>query len=110
LWSVFQTKGAVEMLLHGLVAKAAPTVVTGVVGVAAYQAVRRGVAKFPLRAATVTVTAWGMRVAREAERKAQQSTEQARLTAADVIAEAKERIGEDVTPLVVVDSGNNDAH
>jgi hypothetical protein len=27
-----------------------------------------------------------------------------------VIAEAKERIGEDVTPLVVVDSGNNDAH
>jgi Protein of unknown function (DUF1490) len=97
------------MVLHGLVAKAAPTVVTGAVGVAAYQAVRKAVAKFPLRAATVTVTAWGMRVAREAERKAQQSTEQARLTAADVIAEAKERIGEDVTPLVVVDSGNNDA-
>ena len=51
-----------------------------------------------------------MRFAREAERKAQQSAEQARLTAADVIAEAKERIGEDVTPLVVVDSDNNDAH
>ncbi|HUB53653.1 MAG TPA: DUF1490 family protein [Mycobacterium sp.] len=98
------------MLWHGLVAKAAPTVVTGAVGVAAYQAVRKGVAKFPLRAATVTVTAWGMRVAREAERKAQQGSEQARLTAADVIAEAKERLGEDVTPLVVVDSGNNDAH
>lgn len=98
------------MLLHGLVAKAAPTVVTGIVGAAAYQAVRKGVAKFPLRAATVTATAWGMRVAREAERKAQQSTEQARLTAADVIAEAKERIGGDVTPLVVVGSGDNDVH
>jgi Protein of unknown function (DUF1490) len=40
--------------------------------------------------------AWGMRAAREAERKAQQSAEQARLTAADVIAEAKERIGEEI--------------
>jgi Protein of unknown function (DUF1490) len=102
------------MLWHGLVAKAAPTVVTGVVGVAAYEALRKGVAKVPLRAATVTATAWGIRVAREAERKAQQSAEQARLTAADVIAEAKERIGEDVTPLVVAESGNNsgnnDAH
>jgi Protein of unknown function (DUF1490) len=103
-------KGAFVMVLHGLLAKAAPTVVTGAVGVAAYGALRKGVAKFPLRAATVTVTAWGIRAAREAERKAQQSAEQARLTAADVIAEAKERIGEDVTPLVVVDSGNNDAH
>jgi len=83
---------------------------SGAVGVAAYGALRKGVAKFPLRAATVTVTAWGIRAAREAERKAQQSAEQARLTAADVIAEAKERIGEDVAPLVVVDSGNNDAH
>jgi Protein of unknown function (DUF1490) len=103
-------KGVFVMMLHGLLAKAAPTVVTGAVGVAAYGALRKGVAKFPLRAATVTVTAWGIRAAREAERKAQQSAEQARLTAADVIAEAKERIGEDVAPLVVVDSGNNDAH
>jgi hypothetical protein len=103
-------KGAFEMVLHGLLVKAAPTVVTGAVGVAAYQALRKGVAKVPVRAATVTVTAWGMRFAREAERKAQHGAEQARLTAADVIAEAKDRIGEDVTPLVVVDSGNNDAH
>lgn len=85
------------MVLHGLLAKAAPTVVTGAAGVAAYEALRKGVAKVPLRAATVTVTAWGIRVKREAERKAQQSAEQARLTAADVIAEAKERVGEDVT-------------
>ena len=50
-------KGALEMVLHGLLAKAAPTVVTGAVGVAAYEALRKGVAKVPLRAATVTVTA-----------------------------------------------------
>jgi hypothetical protein len=102
--------GVFLMVLHVLVAKAAPTVVTGVVGVAAYQTLRKGVAKVPLRGATVTLTAWGMRFAREAERKAQHGAEQARLTAADVIAEAKERIGEDVPPLVVVDSGDNDAH
>jgi chaperone-like protein len=102
-------KGVVGMVWHGLLAKAAPTVVTGVVGVAAFEALRTGVAKVPLRAATVTLTAWGIRVARGAERKAQQSAEQVRLTAADVIAEAKDRIGEDVTPLVV-DSGNINAN
>ncbi len=96
--------------LHGVVAKALPAVVTGAVGVAAYEAARKAVGKFPLRGVTVTVTAWGMRVAREAERKAQRSAEQARLTAADVIAEAKERIGEDVAPVVVTNSDNHDDH
>jgi chaperone-like protein len=92
-------KGTLEMLaLHGFMAKAVPTVVTGAVGVAAYGAVRKGVAKVPLRAATVTVTAWGIRVAREAERKAGESAERARLTTADVIAEAKERVGDNATP------------
>lgn len=85
------------LALNGFAAKAVPTVVTGAVGVAAYEALRRGVAKVPLRAATVTVTAWAMRVAREAERKAGESAERARLTTADVIAEAKERVGETVT-------------
>ncbi|KAA1249357.1 DUF1490 family protein [Mycobacterium simiae] len=89
------------MALHGLMAKAVPTVVTGAVGVAAYEATRKAVSKVPLRAATVTVTAWGIRVAREAERRASESAERARLTAADVIAEAKERIGDDVTPVIV---------
>jgi hypothetical protein len=79
--------------LHAVVAKAAPTVVNGVVGVAAYEALRK-VTKAPLRAATVSATAWALRVAHEAERKA----EKARLTAADVLAEAVERVGEDEPP------------
>lgn len=98
------------LALHGFMAKAVPTVVTGAVGVAAYEAVRKGVAKVPLRAATVTVTAWGIRVAREAERKAGESAERARLTTADVIAEAKERAGEPVTPTVVPDTEKADEH
>ncbi|WP_343576759.1 DUF1490 family protein [Mycobacterium sp.] len=96
------------MVLNGFMAKAVPTVVTGAVGVAAYEAIRRGVAKMPMRSATVTVTAWGIRVGREAERRAGESAERARLSAADVLAEAKERIGDDVSP--VPDSGNTDDH
>ncbi|BAN91906.1 DUF1490 family protein [Mycobacterium avium subsp. hominissuis] len=97
------------LALHGFMAKAVPTVVTGAVGVAAYEALRKGAAKIPLRSATVAVTAWGIRVGREAERKAGESAERARLTAADVIAEAKERLGDDVT-LVAADSGHPDDH
>ena len=82
------------LALHGFMAKAVPTVVTGAVGVAAYEAVRKGVAKVPLRAVAVTVSAWGIRVAREAG----ESAERARLTTADVIAEAKERAGDNATP------------
>lgn len=95
------------LALHGFMAKAVPTVVTGAVGVAAYEVVRKGVAKIPLRAATVTATAWSIRVAREAERRAGASAERARLTAADLVAEAKERIGDDVTP-AAADPGNAD--
>ncbi|MEQ6325800.1 DUF1490 family protein [Mycobacterium canetti] len=90
------------MVWHGFLAKAVPTVVTGAVGVAAYEALRKVVVKAPLRQATVSVTAWGLRVAREAERKAGESAEQARLTFADVLAEARERAGKD--------TGSDDGH
>lgn len=81
---------------------------TGAVGVAAYGVLRKAAAKVPLRRATVSATAWGMRVAREAERRAQESAEQARLTVADVVAEAKERAGEEVPPLVVEPGHDHD--
>ncbi|KPN44780.1 DUF1490 family protein, partial [Mycobacterium intracellulare] len=83
------------MALHVLVCKALPTVVTGVVGVAAYEGLRKVVGKAPLRKATVVATAWGIRVVREAGAGA----EQARLTVADVVAEAKERAGDQAPPL-----------
>ncbi|OBI33450.1 hypothetical protein A5709_21710 [Mycobacterium sp. E1386] len=92
------------MAVHGFMAKAMPTVVSGVVGVAAYEAL----AKAPWRKATVLATAWGIRVAREAERKAGKSAEQARLTVADVMAEARERAGDDVSPLTVAGSGEDE--
>ena len=82
------------MVWHGVLAKAAPTVVTGVVGMAAYEGLRKVAAKKPLRAATVYVTALGIRAAREAE----EGAARARLAVADVVAEAAERVGHEVRP------------
>ncbi|CAM4201448.1 hypothetical protein MB901379_04267 [Mycobacterium basiliense] len=79
---------------HGLWAKAAPPVATGVVGVAAYEALT----KAPWRSATVTATAWSLRTARETERRTKAAAERIRLAAADVLAEAAERVGEEVPP------------
>ncbi|BAH48685.1 DUF1490 family protein [Rhodococcus opacus] len=82
------------MALHILLVKAASTVVTGAVGVAAYNAARKVVAKAPLHEAAVTATAWGLRGARKAE----EGAESARLKVSDVVAEARGRIGEEVPP------------
>ncbi|WP_421840331.1 DUF1490 family protein [Mycobacterium sp.] len=84
-------------------AKTAPTVVTGVVGLAAYEALRKAASRVRLRKATVIATAWGLRIVREAERKAALSAEQARLSVADVMAEARDRAGEEGSPLLVLD-------
>lgn len=110
VWRCNDPKGARDMAWHGFLVKAAPTVVTGVVGVAAYEAMRTAVAKAPLRQWTVTVSAWGIRAARDAQRTAEKNTEQVRLTVADVMAEARERAGQDVEPAVVASSGDDDDH
>ena len=44
------------MLVHGLLGKAAGTVVTGLVGVSAYEVVRKALAKAPIHDAAVTAT------------------------------------------------------
>ncbi|MCQ4117649.1 MULTISPECIES: DUF1490 family protein [Rhodococcus] len=94
------------MALHILLAKAASTVVTGAVGVAAYNAARKAVAKAPFHETAVTVTAWGLR----GTRKAEEGAESARLKVADVIAEAKGRIGEEVPPPAEPDTGHGHTH
>ena len=88
------------MVLHGILAKAATTVVTGAVGVAAYDALRKVVSKVPVREASVTAAEWALR----GTRKAEETAETARLNIADVMAEARERIGEEVPPPAVADS------
>jgi hypothetical protein len=83
-----------EVVSQGLVAKAAGTVFTGLVGVSAYEILRKAVGAAPVHRAAVTATEWGLRGTRCAEVAA----ESARLKVADVVAEARDRIGEDGTP------------
>ncbi|GLY64797.1 DUF1490 family protein [Amycolatopsis taiwanensis] len=78
-------------MVNGLVAKAAGAVATGFVGAAAYDGVKRLVRSAAIRSATVTVTSWGLRGVRAAETGA----EKVRLVSADIVSEARARIGEE---------------
>jgi hypothetical protein len=69
-------------MFGAIVGKAAGFVASGLVGAAAY------------RGAAVTVTSWGLRGVRAAESGA----ERTRLAAADVVSEARQRIGEETPP------------
>ncbi|GFG67803.1 hypothetical protein MKUB_52930 [Mycobacterium kubicae] len=86
------------MLPQALLGKAASTVFTGLVGVSAYEVVRKAVGKAPVHRATVAAAELGLRGTRRAEVAA----ESARLKIADVVAEARERIGEEVPPPAAV--------
>lgn len=94
------------MAAHGLLGKAAATIVTGAVGAAAYDLLRTAAAKAPVHEAAVVTTSWGLRGVRAAEKGA----EAARLTVADVIAEARERLGEQQTPPPAVGADHDHDH
>jgi type IV secretory pathway TrbL component len=94
------------MLIEGLIAKVAATVVTGAVGAVAYDALRRTVAKAPLRGVAVSAAAVGLR----GVRKAEDGAESARLSVADVVAEARERLGEEAPPPGVTGGGHDHDH
>lgn len=93
-------------MAHGLIAKVAATVLTGAVGAAAYDALRRVAVKAPVHEAAVTATEWGMR----GVRKAEEAAESVRLNVADVVAEARERVGEEVSPPAVGNPGHDHDH
>jgi hypothetical protein len=92
------------MLAHGLLAKAVRTVATGLVGVSAYEVVRKAVGAAPVRQAMVAATELGLRGTRRAEVAA----ESARLKVADVVAEARERIGEEASPPAATEVHSHD--
>jgi hypothetical protein len=94
------------MIAHGLLAKVVGTVLTGAVGAAAYDALRRVAALAPVHEAAVTATEWGLR----GVRKAEETAESARLAIADVVAEARERVGEEVPPPAVADADHDHEH
>ncbi len=81
-------------MIAGLVGKAAGMVAGGLAGAVAYDGVKRVVRSTLVRDSAVAVTAWGLRGARVVETGA----ERARLGAADIVSEARERIGEQAPP------------
>ncbi len=92
------------MAVYGLLAKAAGTVVTGLVGVTAYEVVKKAVAKAPLHETAVKSAELGLR----GTRKAEEAAESARLKIADVMAEARERIGEEAPTPAIGDQHDHD--
>jgi hypothetical protein len=79
------------VIVGGIVGKAAGLVASGLVGAAAYDGVKRVARSNAVRGAAVTVTSWGLRGARAAETGA----EKARLATADIVSEARAKIGEE---------------
>ncbi|GFG72920.1 DUF1490 family protein [Mycobacterium botniense] len=84
---------------HGFFTKAATTLLTGLVGATAYEVLRKAVAKAPLHGTAVTAAEWGLRGTRRAE----EAAESARLKLADIMAEARERIGEEAPTPALTD-------
>lgn len=88
------------MVPHALLVEAAGT---GLVGVSAYEALPKAVGTAPVHRAAVTVTERVLRGARRAEVPA----ESARLKVADVVGDARDRIGEQAC-LPVADQREDD--
>ncbi|SFO54840.1 Protein of unknown function [Pseudonocardia ammonioxydans] len=85
--------------------KAVGLVASGLAGAVAYDGVKRVARSGAVREAAVTATTWGLRGARAAETGA----EKARLTTADIVSEARGRIGEQ-TPAPGAGDGHGHGH
>jgi hypothetical protein len=92
------------MAVYGLLAKAAGTVVTGLVGVTAYEAVRKAVAKAPLHETAVSAAELGLR----GTRKAEEAAESARLRLADVMSEALDCFVEEAPTPSIADTHDHE--
>ena len=91
-------------MFAGFVGKAAGLVASGLVGAAAYDGVKKIARSSVAYDAAVTVTSWGLRGVRAAETGA----EKARLVTADIVSEARERIGEQAPPPGAAGANGND--
>lgn len=92
------------MAIQVFLAKAKTTVITGLAGVTAYEILKKAAAKAPLRQTAVSAAALGLR----GTRKAEEAAESARLKVADVMAEARERIGEESPTPAISDLHDHD--
>ncbi|GAA2007898.1 DUF1490 family protein [Nakamurella flavida] len=85
------------MPLGHLAGRAAAALASGIAGAIVVDRVKSGSGRRPLRGAAVAVTTWGIRARRSAETGA----ENVRLATGDIVAEARERVGEQAPPPTV---------
>jgi len=90
----------------GLIRRAGGVLVTGVVGAVAVDGARRLARSGAARRGAVVVASWGLRGRRSAEARA----ESAWLATADILAEARERIGEQSPPPADGAAGHDHEH
>lgn len=81
-------------MFGGIVAKAAGMVASGVAGAVVVDGAKRLIRTRAVHEAAVWMTSWGLRGVRAAETGA----ERIRLTTADIVSEARERVGEQSLP------------
>ena len=91
------------MVFSAIVGRAARLVATGLAGAAAYEGLKKALQSNAVHDAAVTVTAVGLRGLRVVETGA----EKARLTAADIVSQARDRIGEQAAPPMSATRGHN---
>jgi Protein of unknown function (DUF1490) len=92
--STINGHGEVGMGLGGIAVKAAGVVASGIAGAVVVDGAKRLVPARGVHDAAVWMVAWGLRGVRAAET----GTEKVRLTTADIVSEARERIGEQSLP------------
>ncbi|NHC23464.1 DUF1490 family protein [Nocardioides sp. IC4_145] len=89
-----------------ILTRAGSTLLTGLVGAAAYDAVRTTITRDGLHEGAVTAFAWGIR----GKRRAEVAAEQLRLATGDLVAEARARTGEQSPPPGVGDVAHDHDH
>ena len=94
------------MSLHPLALKAASVLATSVAGAAAYDGIKKALRKAPWRATAVKATELAIRGTRRVELGA----ENVRLATADIVAEARERVGEEAPPPAGPATGHGHSH
>jgi hypothetical protein len=88
----------------GVASRLGSTVLTGLVGAAAYDGVKRVVGSGAAREGAVSALAWGTRGKRQVETGA----EQVRLVTGDLVADARARVGEQAPPPVAGEALTHD--
>lgn len=94
----------VTKLVWRPVRKLAGIAATGVIGAVIVDGLRSGRARRTARGGAVSVTAWGLRAQHKAEVKA----EELRLGFGDIVAEARERVGDEAKPPADVSGHDHD--